>query len=79
MDDVGNVLNSGISHFYIINFLINSRFKKREQLVQASAVYGIQGDNVKKMNTIRTELDATGSFALPFGQRMSYAPLNDGM
>jgi len=30
------------------------------------------------MNTIRTELDASGNFVLPFGQRKSYAPLDIG-
>lgn len=30
------------------------------------------------MNVIRTELDSSGNFVLPFGQRKSYSPLVEG-
>jgi RHS repeat-associated protein len=47
-------------------------------LEDQSVIYGIPGPNEKVINTIRTELDATGSFKLPFGQRKSYSPLDVG-
>jgi RHS repeat-associated protein len=37
-----------------------------------SGIYGMLGDNVNFMNKIRSELDASGDFRLPFGQRQSY-------
>lgn len=72
----GMVTLHEISHKY--NNLIDGSVGSDGTEYQASTIYGIQGDNVKKMNTIRTELDASGSFALPFGQRKSYSPLDVG-
>ncbi|WP_317047796.1 RHS repeat-associated core domain-containing protein [Chryseobacterium sp. CBTAP 102] len=64
-----------VSHKY--NNLIDGSVGSDGTEYQASTIYGIQGDNVKKMNIIRTELDASSSSGtLPFGQRKSYSPLD---
>ncbi|MDC8104824.1 DUF6443 domain-containing protein [Chryseobacterium sp. PTM-20240506] len=43
-------------------------------LEDQNVIYGLPGANEKVINTIRTELDATKIFKLPFGQRKSYSP-----
>lgn len=37
-------------------------------------IYGAPGPNEKVINTIRRELDVSGQFTQPFGQRESYSP-----
>ncbi|WP_312769881.1 RHS repeat-associated core domain-containing protein, partial [Epilithonimonas sp.] len=44
-------------------------------LSDQNSIYGLPGANEKFMNTIRTELDASKQFSLPFGQRNSYSPM----
>ncbi|MFZ4928945.1 RHS repeat domain-containing protein [Chryseobacterium sp. Mn2064] len=44
-------------------------------LSDQSSIYGLPGANETFMNTIRTELDASKQFRLPFGQRNSYSPM----
>ncbi len=39
-------------------------------------IYGAPGPNEKVINTIRRELDASGQFTRPFGQRESYSPMD---
>lgn len=72
----GMVTLHEISHKY--NNLIDGFVGSDGTEYQASSIYGLQGDNVKKMNVIRTELDSSGNFVLPFGQRKSYSPLVEG-
>uniref|UniRef100_A0AAU6WTH0 Uncharacterized protein n=1 Tax=Chryseobacterium endophyticum TaxID=1854762 RepID=A0AAU6WTH0_9FLAO len=72
----GMVTLHEVSHKY--NNLIDGIVGSDGKEYPASSIYGVQGDNVKKMNIIRTELDASGNFTLPFGQRRSYSPLDEG-
>ncbi|GEM_PF-1254989 len=51
---------------------------KYNNLEDQNVIYGLPGPNEKVINTIRTELDASGNFKLPFGQRKSYSPLEVG-
>lgn len=39
-------------------------------------IYGTPRPNEKVINTIRRELDASGQFTQPFGQRESYSPID---
>lgn len=39
-----------------------------------NVIANLPGPNVNFMNTIRKELDDSGEFKLPFGQRMQYSP-----
>lgn len=48
---------------------------KYNKLEDQNYIYGLSGDNEKVINTIRTELDSSGQFTLPFGQRKSYSPM----
>ena len=48
---------------------------KYNNLLDQNSIYGLAGPNEKVINTIRTELDASGQFNLPFGQRKSYSPM----
>lgn len=48
---------------------------KYNDLLDQNSIYGIAGPNEKVINTIRTELDSSGQFNLPFGQRKSYSPM----
>jgi RHS repeat-associated protein len=72
----GMVTLHEISHKY--NNLIDGFVDSKGNEFPAATIYGVQGDNVKIMNNIRTELDNSKEFNLPFGQRKSYAPLDIG-
>jgi len=61
----------GITTLHEISHMYND-------LEDQSVIYGVPGPNEKVINTIRTELDTTGSFKLSFGQRKSYSPLDVG-
>ncbi|SDQ64609.1 RHS repeat-associated core domain-containing protein [Chryseobacterium soldanellicola] len=49
---------------------------KYNNLEDQNIIYGSAGPNEKVINTIRRELDASGQFNLPFGQRNSYSPID---
>ena len=49
---------------------------KYNNLDDQNYIYGSPGDNEKVINTIRTELDNSKQFNLPFGQRKSYSPMD---
>ncbi|UKB81362.1 hypothetical protein [Chryseobacterium sp. MEBOG07] len=51
---------------------------KYNNLEDQDIIYGDPDPNEKVINTIRTELDASESFKLPFGQRKSYSPKEVG-
>ncbi|RXM39759.1 hypothetical protein BOQ62_10085 [Chryseobacterium sp. CH21] len=66
-----------VSHKY--NNLIDGIIGDDGKEYSATSIYGMQGDNEKKViNVIRTELDNSGGFKLPFGQRKSYSPMDTG-
>ncbi|WP_394334770.1 RHS repeat domain-containing protein [Chryseobacterium phocaeense] len=66
-----------VSHRY--NNLIDGIIGDDGRELSATSIYGMQGDNEKKViNVIRTELDNSKAFKLPFGQRKSYSPMNSG-
>lgn len=66
-----------VSHKY--NNLIDGIIGDDGRELSATSIYGMQGDNEKKViNVIRTELDNSKGFKLPFGQRKSYSPMNSG-
>ncbi|RXM65052.1 hypothetical protein BOQ60_12595 [Chryseobacterium sp. CH1] len=66
-----------VSHKY--NNLIDGFVGDDGKEYSATSIYGMQGDNEKKViNVIRTELDNSKGFKLPFGQRKSYSPMNSG-
>jgi len=49
---------------------------KYNNLSDQNVIYGVAGPNEKVINNIRKELDASGQFTLPFGQRNSYSPMD---
>jgi len=49
---------------------------KYNNLKDQNVIYGLAGPNEKVINIIRRELDASGQFSLPFGQRNSYSPID---
>lgn len=49
---------------------------KYNNLDDQTSIYGLPGPNENFINTIRTELDKSGKFSLPMGQRESYSPLD---
>lgn len=51
---------------------------KYNDLEDQDIIYGVPGPNEEVINNIRTELDASGDFKLPFGQRKSYSPKEVG-
>ncbi|AZB11927.1 hypothetical protein EG344_23050 [Chryseobacterium sp. G0162] len=66
-----------VSHKY--NNLIDGIIGDDGRELSATSIYGMQGDNEKKViNVIRTELDNSKGFKLPFGQRKSYSPMDSG-
>ncbi|OCA76198.1 hypothetical protein BBI01_05760 [Chryseobacterium artocarpi] len=66
-----------VSHKY--NNLIDGFVGDDGKEYSATSIYGMQGDNEKKViNVIRTELDNSKGFKLPFGQRKSYSPMDSG-
>lgn len=66
-----------VSHKY--NNLIDGFVGDDGKEYSATSIYGMQGDNEKKViNVIRTELDNSKGFKLPFGQRKFYSPMDSG-
>ncbi|MGE8431447.1 hypothetical protein [Chryseobacterium joostei] len=61
----------GITTLHEINHKYNN-------LGDQDVIYGDPGPNEKVINKIRTELDGSGNFKLPFGQRKSYSPKEVG-
>ncbi len=48
---------------------------KENELEDDKSTFGATGANVDFMNDVRKELDNSGKFSKPFGQRKSYAPI----